>query len=57
VEDYCTKNNIPLLLNIPLDRRIAGLYSRGELLIEGMPEWRQPFRDLFENVKEKAHAS
>ena len=39
VEDYCTKNNIPLLLNIPLDRRIAGLYSRGELLIEGMPEW------------------
>lgn len=57
VEDYCAKNNIPLLLSIPLDMRIARLYSRGELLVEGMPEWRQPFRDLFENIKEKAHAS
>lgn len=57
VEDYCAKNDVPLLLNIPLDMRIAGLYSRGELLIEGMLEWRQPFLDLFENIKEKAHAS
>jgi MinD superfamily P-loop ATPase len=57
VEDYCAKNDVPLLLNIPLDMRIASLYSRGGLLIEGMPEWRQPFLDLFENIKEKAHAS
>jgi MinD superfamily P-loop ATPase len=56
VEDYCAKNDVPLLLNIPLDMRIASLYSRGGLLIEGMPEWRQPFLDLFENIKEKAHA-
>jgi MinD superfamily P-loop ATPase len=57
VEEYCAKNDVPLLLNIPLDMRIAGLYSRGELLIEGMPEWRQPFRDLFENIREKVRAS
>lgn len=57
VEDYCAKNDVPLLLNIPLDMRIASLYSRGELLIEGMPEWRQPFLGLFENIKEKAHVS
>ena len=57
VEDYCARNNIPLLLTIPLDMRIASLYSSGRLLVEGMPEWRQQFRDLFENIKEKSHAN
>jgi MinD superfamily P-loop ATPase len=57
VEEYCARNRIPLLLTIPLDMRIASLYSRGRLLVEGMPEWRQRFRDLFENIKEKAHAN
>jgi len=57
VEDYCAAKNIPLLLNIPLDMRIASLYSRGELLIEGLPEWRQPFRDLFRKIEGKAHAN
>lgn len=57
VEEYCTRNNIPLLLTIPLDMGIASLYSSGRLLVEGMPEWQQPFRDLFENIKEKAHAN
>jgi MinD superfamily P-loop ATPase len=57
VEEYCSRENIPILLTIPLDTRIAGLYSRGQTLVEGMPEWRHRFVDLFDNIKEKASAN
>jgi MinD superfamily P-loop ATPase len=53
VEEYCSRENLPILLTIPLDARIAGLYSRGQALVEGMPEWRQRFLDLFDLVMEK----
>ncbi|GAH09997.1 unnamed protein product, partial [marine sediment metagenome] len=29
VEKYCKKNNIPILLSIPLDKEIAVAYSKG----------------------------
>ncbi len=53
VEEYCSREDIPILLTIPLDTRIAGLYSRGQALVEGMPEWRQRFLDLFDLIREK----
>ncbi len=53
VEEYCSRENIPILLTIPLDARIASLYSRGQALVEGMPEWRQRFLDLFDLIREK----
>ena len=53
VEEYCSRENIPVLLTIPLDRRIAGLYSRGQTLVEAMPEWRQHFQDVFDLIREK----
>jgi len=52
VEDYCRQENIPILLTIPLDIEIARLYSRGITLVEGMPEWQDSFRRLFERIKE-----
>jgi len=52
VEDYCLEENIPILLTIPLDMEIARLYSRGVTLAEGMPEWRENFAKLFENITE-----
>ncbi len=41
----CTvlKENIPILLTIPLDTEIARLYSRGITLAEGMPQWKAKF--------------
>jgi len=51
VEDYCRKEGIPIMMRIPLDIKIARLYSRGITLAEGMPEWREPFIRLFDNVK------
>jgi len=52
VEEYCRQENIPVLLTIPLDTEIARLYSRGITLVEGMPEWKEKFVGLFEEIKE-----
>ncbi len=52
VEDYCRKEGIPVLLTIPLDTEIARLYSRGVALVNGMPQWRRRFRQLFDSIKE-----
>lgn len=56
VEEYCLKENIPILLTIPLDTEIARCYSRGIPLVEGMPEWRQRFLNLFSNIRGAAVA-
>ena len=52
VERYCHREGIPILLKIPLDRRIASLYSKGIPLIEGMPRWREEFLRLFQDIKD-----
>lgn len=52
VEEYCGRENIPVLLTIPLSAEIARLYSRGIALIEGMPEWKGAFTGLFEEIRE-----
>lgn len=54
VERYCAEQDIPVLLRIPLDRRIAELYCRGQSLVAGMPTWRQAFLDLWESARELA---
>jgi MinD superfamily P-loop ATPase len=53
VEEYCSRESIPVLFTIPLDNRIASLCSRGQALVEGMPEYRQRFLDLFDLIREK----
>jgi MinD superfamily P-loop ATPase len=52
VEKYCLKENIPVLLTIPLDTEIARLYSKGIPLVEGMPQWKSGFRRLFGRIEE-----
>jgi len=57
VERYCHEQGIPILLKIPLDRKIATLYSKGIPLIQGMPEWRNAFLRLFQDIEEIVTAS
>ncbi len=47
VTDYCKKEDIPILLLIRDDRRIAEAYSRGELAVDVLPELRAPFERLY----------
>ena len=56
VEEYCARERIPILLTIPLDTEIAGLYSRGIPLVEGMPQWRQSFVNILGKIREAAVA-
>lgn len=52
VEDYCREQNIPILLNIPLDIDIARSYSQGTTLAEGMPEWQDKFKEVLKQIQE-----
>lgn len=47
VDTYCAAEGIPILMRIPLDRRIARAYSEGEALVQALPEYRQQFLDLY----------
>ena len=49
VQEYCAGKKIPVVLEIPDDRRIAEAYSRGRLIVETLPE----YRALFERLAEK----
>lgn len=51
VQEYCKEKEIPILMEIPFDREIAELYSRGVPFVERMPEWRERFLDLLEAIK------
>ena len=53
VYDYCEKQEIPIMMEIPFDRRIAELYSNGIPFVEAMPEWKQRFADLLGLIQEK----
>jgi MinD superfamily P-loop ATPase len=50
VHVYCNKEEIPVLLEIPDDRRIAEAYSRGKLIVESLPEYRGLFLSLIEKT-------
>ena len=47
VWQYCEREKIPLLMEIPFERRIAVAYSKGVPLVEEIPEYRKRFQDLY----------
>lgn len=51
VYDYCGKENIRILLEIPYERRIAELYSKGVPFSLEMPEWVDKFQMLYNKIK------
>jgi MinD superfamily P-loop ATPase len=54
VHEYAEREGIPVLLEIPCDRAIAEAYSRGQMIVEIMPEWRAEFRSLYEKIEHLA---
>jgi len=52
VEEYCQKEDIPILLTIPLNTEIASFYSRGIPLVKGLPQWQGSFLGLFDKIRE-----
>jgi MinD superfamily P-loop ATPase len=50
VKEYACAMNLPILMEIPFDRRIAETYSRGEPLVEQIPEWKSKFVGLYHRI-------
>ncbi len=50
VYEYCEKEGIPILLEIPYDRRIAQCYSEGVPFVKEMPEWKERFAGMLFNI-------
>jgi len=49
LKEYCSREQLDIIGEIPDERRIAESYSRGELAVEKFPE----IKELFENLADK----
>jgi MinD superfamily P-loop ATPase len=56
VWDYCQSKNIPILMEIPMDRKIAESYSKGVPMVAENPSYIPQFLNLIEKV-ENLHES
>jgi MinD superfamily P-loop ATPase len=52
IEEYCLKEDLPVLLTIPLDTKIARFYSKGVTLVKGTPHWKGNFTNLYDRIQE-----
>ncbi|MCK4434645.1 ATP-binding protein, partial [Candidatus Bathyarchaeota archaeon] len=55
VYEYCKNENIPVLLEIPYQRKIAELYSKGIPFSLEMPKWKEKFQAFFDEVRKYAN--
>ena len=51
IKKYAEEQHIPILMEIPFDRKIAEAYSRGELLVERIPEWKNRLIELYKRIE------
>ena len=52
-EEYCLKENISIMMKIPFKQEIAKAYSRGDIIVESFPEYKEKFQKLYLLIKEK----
>jgi len=56
VDAYCAAEGIPILMRVPLERRIAEAYSDGVPLVDALPAYRERFRVLYRQIARLARA-
>ena len=52
VATYAGEEDIPILMQIPDDRKIAEAYSRGIMMVDVQPEMKDRFRTVYESITE-----
>jgi MinD superfamily P-loop ATPase len=57
VQDYCRSRQLPILAEIPFDRRLAEAYSKGRVLADALPHMRRVFAELMSALRGSAGAS
>ena len=50
VLNYAKKESVPVLMEIPFDRKIAEAYSKGDMIVEAMREWGEKFIELYQDI-------
>ncbi len=53
VERFCEEEGIPILMRIPLDRRIAEAYAQGKTIVEQIPEYHERFMALYRRIEQE----
>jgi len=54
VRNYAEQEGIPILLEIVFDRRIAEAYSKGKMMVEELPGWKEKFLELYHLIEKIA---
>jgi MinD superfamily P-loop ATPase len=52
VKKYCDDEKIEIVLEIPDDRRIAEAYSRGEMIVHALPEYKTLFTLCWDRIED-----
>ncbi len=56
VKSYAQKEGIPILMEIPFDKKIAQIYSKGEMIVDRLPEYKEKFQILFGKIRQLVEA-
>jgi MinD superfamily P-loop ATPase len=51
ITEFCKAINLPILMRIPMSRKIAEIYSRGELLINVLQDYKLQFAELLSRIE------
>lgn len=51
VRRFCDTEGIPILAEMPNDRRVAEVYSRGAVIVDNVPEYRPVFEKLYDELR------
>jgi len=52
-EEYCKKEDIPVLMRIPFKKEIAMAYSKGEPMVKAFPEYKKDFQGIFNAIEHR----
>lgn len=56
VKNYANRERIPILMEIPFDKKIAQIYSKGEMIVDRLPEYKEKFQILFGKIGQLVEA-
>ncbi len=56
-KEYANQKGLPVLMEIPFDRRIAEAYARGETIVDALPRYKEGFLELFDRINEIVQSS
>jgi len=49
---FCAETGLPVLMRIPLDRKIGQGIAQGKPLVAVRPEYADRFRDLYQQIQD-----